>query len=399
MAPPFSSGLVLAPPAFDFLLGPGRYKIAYGGRGSAKSWSVARVLVSLGAIQPLNILCAREFQVSIADSVHRLLASQIDALGLGAEYTVTQREIKSRCGTSFIFRGLHVNPRGLNSLEGIDICWVEEADLVSNESWEVLVPTIRRPGSEIWATFNPRAERDPTYQRFVVNPPPDALVRKVSWRDNPWFPAELAAERDYLQRIDPDAYAHIWEGECQVHGDAQIFHGKWSLESFEPRPEWSGPYFGADWGFSQDPTALIKTWVHNNTLYVEREAYAIGCDIDKTPQLFGGVPGSEREVIRADNARPETVSYMRQHGYPRIQSCDKWKGCVEDGIAHIRSYERVVVHPRCAHTAQEMRLYSYKVDKLSGNVMSDVEDKHNHCIDALRYALEPLIKRRRSTFG
>ena len=394
-----TNGLILAPPAFDFLLGPGRYKVPHGGRGSAKSWSVARVLLGMGALQPLRILCAREYQASIADSVHQLLSDQIDELKLTSEYSITQREISSRCGTLFIFRGLHVNPRSIKSIEGIDICWVEEADTLSNESWEILIPTIRKPGSEIWVTFNPRLEEDPTYQRFVKNPPPDAVVRRVSWRDNPYFPVELAAERDYLQRVDAEAYQHVWEGECQVHGDAQVFRGKWALEAFTPGKDWSGPYYGADWGFAQDPTALIKAWVYENTLYLEDEAYAIGCDIDKTPALFGRVVGSEREVCRADNARPETISYMRQHGYPRMQACEKWKGSVEDGIAHLRSYERIVIHKRCTHAAQEMRLYSYKVDKLSGLVMADVEDKHNHIVDALRYACEPLIQRRRSSFG
>lgn len=396
MSPP---DLILAPPAFDFLLGPGRYKVPHGGRGSAKSWSVARILLGMGAIQPLRILCAREYQASIADSVHQLLSDQIDDLNLSDEYTVTQREIVSRCGTLFIFRGLHVNPRSVKSIEGIDICWVEEADTVSKESWAILIPTIRKAGSEIWVTFNPRLEEDETYQRFVKNPPPDAVVRRVSWRDNPYFPAELASERDYLQRVDPEAYAHVWEGECQVHGEAQIFRGKWAIEAFEPQEGWSGPYFGADWGFSQDPTALVKMWVHERTLYVEHEAYAIGCDIDKTPALFLRVDGSDREVVRADNARPETISYMKQHGFPRMKACEKWKGSVEDGIAHLRSYERIVIHPRCTHAAQEMRLYSYKVDKLSGNVMADVQDKHNHIVDAMRYGIEPLIMRRRSTFG
>lgn len=393
------SEFVLAPPAFDPLLGPGTYKVFHGGRGSAKSWSVARVLVSLASISPLRVLCAREFQANIGDSVHRLLSDQIDTLGLTDQYTVHDHEISSRCGSLFIFRGLHVKPRSIKSVEGIDICWVEEAEMLTSESWENLIPTIRKPGSEIWVTFNPRLEEDDTYQRFVKHPPPDAVVRKVSWRDNPYFPPKLAADRDYLQRVDPEAYAHIWEGECQVHGDAQVFRGKWSVESFDPRSGWSGPYYGADWGFSQDPTVLVKCWVHENAVYVEHEAYAVGCDIDKTPALFSEIPGADREVVRADNARPETISYMRQHGYPRMQPCEKWKGSVEDGIAHLRSYERIVVHPRCEHTRQEMRLYSYKVDKLSGNVMADVEDKHNHCIDAMRYAIEPLIKRRRSFFG
>lgn len=390
---------VLAPAAFDFLLAEGRYKVAHGGRGSAKSWSVARTLLGLGAVRPLRVLCAREYQASIADSVHRLLADQIDVLGLTREYDVTDAEIVSKCGTLFIFRGLHVKPRNIKSVEGIDICWVEEADTFSDTSWENLIPTIRKPGSEIWVTFNPRLEEDPTYKRFVKEPPPGAIVKEVSWRDNPYFPTELAEERDYLQRVDPEAHAHVWEGKCQVHGEAQVFRGKWFGESFEPQAGWSGPYYGADWGFARDPTALVKMWVHQNTLYVEHEAYAVGCDIDKTPKLFQAIDGADRETIRADNARPETISYMKQHGFPRMMGCDKWKGCVEDGIAHLRSYERIVIHPRCTHALQEMRLYSYKVDKLSGNVMADVEDKHNHIVDSMRYGIEPLIKRRRSSFG
>jgi phage terminase large subunit len=392
--------LTLAPPAFDYFLGPERYKVAYGGRGSGKSWSVARILVSLAAVGPLRVLCAREYQSSISDSVHRLLADQIVSLGLESEFNVMQHEIESRCGSLFIFRGLHLNPRGVKSLEGVDVCWVEEADTFTDESWENLIPTIRKPGSQIWVTFNPRRENDPTYKRFVKSPPPDAAVRELTWRDNPYFPAELEQERDYLARVDPEAYAHIWEGKCQVHGERQIFFGKWHVESFETNPvlsgedKWHGPYYGADWGFAQDPTTLIKCWVHKKCLYIEAEAYAIGCDIDKTPALFDKVDESDRHTIRADNARPETIEYVKKNGYPRIMPCEKWKGSVEDGIAHLRSYERIVIAPNCRHTIEEMRLYSYKVDRLSGNVLPDVEDKHNHCIDAIRYALEPMIKRR-----
>ena len=172
-----------------------------------------------------------------------------------------------------------------------------------------------------------------------------------------------------------------------------------STASGVSRPDWSGPYFGGDWGFAQDPTALVKMWVYENVLYIEYEAYAIGRDIDKTPALFELVPGSDKEIIRADSARPETISYMQQHGYPRMRACEKWKGCVEDGIAHIRSYERIVIHPRCTHAQQEARLYSFKVDRLTGNVMAEAEDRHNHIWDSVRYGLEPVIKRRRSSFG
>jgi phage terminase large subunit len=282
-------------------------------------------------------------------------------------------------------------------MEGIDIVWVEEAEKVSKNSWQTLIPTIRKPGSEIWITFNPDEETDPTYQRFVVNPPPDAIVRKVNWRDNPYFPEELRREMEYLKSVDYDAYLHVWEGETRKRSDAQILNGKWTVEWFEPQPGWDGPYYGADWGFANDPTAGVRMWVNATDprgpeLMIEHEVYGLRVDIDKTPELFDRMPQAREHTIRADNARPETISYMQNHGYPSVVACAKWPGSVEDGITFLRSFRRIVIHTRCTHTAQEARLYSYKVDRLSGDVLRDIVDKHNHCWDAIRYGLEPLIK-------
>jgi phage terminase large subunit len=399
---PATARRVELPPKCFRLLHPTnkrRYRVLRGGRGAAKSWSIARVLILTTLVTPERWLCAREFQKSISESAHRLLADQIEGLGLSRYFEVNNQSITSHCGGEFIFEGLFANASKLKSLEGLNGCWIEEAAKVSAASWELLIPTIRRPGSQLLVNFNPEDEEDPTYQRFVTSPPPEAEVIAVTWRDNPWFPQELERERQYLLRVDPDAHAHVWEGECQTHSDAQVFRGKYGIEAFEPAPDWSGPYFGGDWGFANDPTVLVKLWVHERKLFVEHEAYGVGVDIDKTPALFSRIDGAERQIIRADSARPETISYMKQNGFGQIRSCDKWKGCVEDGIAHLRSYERILIHPRCTHAAQEMRLYSYKVDKLSGNVMADVKDEHNHVIDAMRYAVEPLIKRRRSYFG
>jgi len=214
----------------------------------------------------------------------------------------------------------------------------------------------------------------------------------VTFDDNPWFPEPLQLERDYLRRVDHDAYRHVWLGECRTMSDAQVFKGKYVVEEFEPAAHWSGPHFGADWGFSQDPTTLVKAWVHDRVLYVEYEAYGVGIDIDRTPQMFDAVPGARNYTIRADSARPETISFMQRNGYGFMQSVAKWSGSVEDGIAHIRSYERVVIHPRCTHAIEEFRLYSFKVDKLSGDIQPVPADRHNHVIDALRYALTSMIK-------
>lgn len=197
----------------DLLDPPARYKVAHSGRGAAKSWSFARMLLIKGAERPLRILCARETQRSIADSVHHLLETQITALGLSSHYRVLKSTIIGVNGTVFIFAGLRNNIDNIKSLEDVDIVWVEEAHKVSKESWDKLIPTIRKAGSEIWVSFNPDFASDNTYVRFVLKRPPKARVVALTWRDNPWFPAELEAERRYCQETDPDAYENIWEGD------------------------------------------------------------------------------------------------------------------------------------------------------------------------------------------
>lgn len=205
------------------LFEPRRYKILHGGRGGAKSWGIARALLIKGAEKPLRILCAREIQKSIKDSVHQLLRDQIDALGLSGFYDVLNSEIRGKNGTLFLFEGLKHNVANIKSKEGVDIVWVEEAQVVSKNSWETLVPTIRKEGSEIWVSFNPELETDETYQRFVVRPPADAAVVKMNWQDNPWFPEVLRQEKDALRQRDPDAYLTIWEGHCRQALEGAIY--------------------------------------------------------------------------------------------------------------------------------------------------------------------------------
>lgn len=380
------------PEKLQGLFRPSRYKVAFGGRGSGKSWGIARALLVLGIGMPIRVLCAREFQNSIQESVHRLLSDQVEALAVSGFYDIQQTIIKGRNGTEFIFFGIKNNPTKIKSTEGIDICWVEEAEKVSNESWQILIPTVRKDKSEIWVSFNPDSADDPTYQRFVLNTPPNTTLIPINWSDNPWFPDVLKAEKDYLASVDPEAYEHVWNGKCRKHSQAQILKGKYRIEEFTPESSWNGPYFGADWGFSKDPTALVKCWINGNLLYIEYEVWGVGVEIDQVPNMFSYVPDSRLHVIRADSSRPETISYIKRNGYPNTVAAEKWKGSVEDGIARLRAFETIIIHPRCARTAEEAHLYSYKVDKLTGDVLPEIVDAHNHCIDSIRYALEPIIK-------
>lgn len=378
----------------DGLFEAHRYKVLWGGRGKGASWSMARALLIRAAAETARVGCFRELQTSIKDSVHRLLADQIDLLGLRG-FTVTQTEIRHRNGSFFLFAGLRHNVTKVKSMEGLDVAWVEEAEHVSEASWRVLVPTIRKAGSEIWVSFNPDLETDATSQRFLVHPPPDAWVRKVSADDNPWFPEELAREREHDYRVDPDAAAHIWGGEYRQASDAQILRGKWRVDRFEPDESWGPPLQGADFGFAQDPTTLVRSFTDGRRLFVERESYKIGLELDHTVARWeADVPGFAAYVTRADSARPESISYLRRHGAPRIEGVAKWQGSVEDGIAYLRQFDEIVIHERCRHTITEARHYSYKVDERTGDVLPQIVDKHNHTIDPIRYALAPLIRGR-----
>lgn len=205
------------PEKLGFLFENSRYKVAYGGRGSSKSWSFARALLIQGSIEPIRVLCVREVQKSIRDSVHRLLADQITALGLQSCYTVLETEIRGKNGTLFLFSGLSTQTaESIKSFEGVDRCWCEEAQAITKKSWDILVPTIRKESSEIWITFNPELDSDETYQRFVVNPPPNCKVEMVNYHDNPWFPTVLEQERIHCQLTNKEDYEQIWEGKCRA---------------------------------------------------------------------------------------------------------------------------------------------------------------------------------------
>lgn len=382
------------PEAFRFLRQPladdgtpVRWRAAYGGRGSAKSRSFVREIILRGAERPERILCCREIQRSIRDSVKRLLDDEIGRVGLGDFYESTDAEIRGKNGTLFIFAGLRSNPDSVKSAEGLTKAVIFEANKVSQRSLELLVPTVRAPGSEIWAEWNPEFPTDPidALLRSESGPPPGSIVRRVNWTDNPWFPDVLRRDMEWDRNRDPDKYAHIWMGEYQRNSETRVFKN-WRVEEFE-RPNGTVFRLGADWGYAIDPSVLVRCSIDGNRLYVDHEAYLIGCEITQLPDLFRRVPDSEKWFITADSARPETISHMQKHGYPKINAAIKGPRSVEEGVAFLQSHD-IIVHPRCQHVIDELTLYSYKTDPLTGKVLPMLEDKHNHCIDALRYACE-----------
>jgi phage terminase large subunit len=369
------------------LLEPSRYKGVHGGRGSGKSHERAEALIERCIMQKTDAVCIREVQKSLAQSVKKLIEMKIEAMGVGHLFDVQQSLIKAPHGGVIIFQGMQNHTAdSIKSLEGYDVAWVEEAQSLSQRSLDLLRPTIRKPGSELWFTWNPNLETDPVDKLLrSAAPPPDAIVLQVNYRDNPWLPDVLSGEIEYDRARDPDKFAHIWLGEYQRNSEARVFRN-WRIEECEP-PVGATFRIGADFGFSIDPSCLVRCWTVGQNLYVDYEAYQIGCEITNLPTLFMSVPEAEKWPMVADSSRPETISHLRNNGFPKILSAVKGARSVEEGVEFLKSFD-IIVHPRCQHLIDELTLYSYKVDPLTSLVLPVLSDKDNHMIDALRYAME-----------
>ena len=385
------------PAKLQFLFEPSRYKVLYGGRGGSKSWGVARALLIQGATRPLRILCAREFQNSITESVHHLLQSQIDKIGLKSFYEVQNATIKGVNGTEFIFAGLKNNVTNIKSLEDVDIAWVEEAQTVSKGSWETLIPTIRKDNSEIWITFNPELDTDETYKRFVTNPPSDAKVIKINWQDNPFLNDVLRKEKDELKARDPDAYQNIWEGHCRASLEGAIYAKELRAAQEEGRIR-NVPY---------DALKPVHTF------------FDLGW-ADNTSIWFAQTVGNELRLIDyySNNLQPLShyIQVLQGKGYiygtdwlphdARAKSLSTGRSVEEimlsmgrkvqitanlslfDGINAARTiFNRCYFdETKCAEGLQSLRHYRYDIDpeskQLSGRPLHDY---HSHAADAFRY--------------
>lgn len=374
-------------PVFEPLLPPARYKAAFGGRGAAKSHFFSELWLEENICERLDVVCIREVQKSLTYSVKRLLEQKIERFNAGDYFAVQDKKISSRRGGITVFEGMQdQTAESMKSFESFDRAWFEEAQSASQRSLDTLRPTIRKAGSELWFSWNPKQKTDPIDRLLRSDePPPGAVVVRTSYRDNPWLPEELHRELEYDRKRDPDKFAHIWMGEYERNSEARVFKN-WKVEEFEVDEE-ALKRQGADWGYSVDPSVLVQCYIKGRKLYVPYEAYMVGCEIADTPALFMTVPEAEKWPITADSARPETISHMRRNGFPKIMAAVKGPKSLEEGVEFLKSFD-IIVHPRCVHLIDELTLYCFETDPLTGAVIPKLQDKNNNVIDALRYACE-----------
>lgn len=387
------------------LLKPCRYKGIKGGRGSGKSHFAAELLVEEHVYNPsLRSVCIREIQKSLKFSSKQIIEDKIKALGVSHLFDITLTEIRRRGGNAMlspgiiIFQGMQDHTAdSIKSLEGFDRAWVEEAQSMSARSMSLLLPTIRKDDSEIWFTWNPERKND-AVERLFANGDDDIVCVHINYTENPFCPKAVKKEAERHKKNDPDTFDHVWLGAFNIKNEAQIFNGK--FESYEFDVPDANPIFGLDWGFSQDPTAAVQCYIADDILYIYKEAGRVGLELDQTPDYIKRhLTDVDKYVIRADCARPESISYCKRKGLPKIQPCKKWAGSVEDGLSFMKSFSKIVIHPQCKETHQEFRLYSYKIDKETGDPLPDIVDKNNHYIDAIRYALGGHIKKQGFVFA
>lgn len=422
------------PPVFAPLLLPGmRYRGAYGGRGGGKSHFFAEQLVEDCLINPgMLAVCIREVQRSLAQSSKRLIESKIRDMGVSNEFKVFKEVIETPGDGVIVFNGMQDHTaESIKSLEGFTRAWMEEAQKISATSLRLLRPTIREKDGEIWGSWNPSDPPDPKHPEHSVDgllrgtyPPPRALAIPVNLWDNTKIEDDnpLWEEEGYDRlRLPPEDYAHIWEGAYLIRSEKRVFKN-WRVDNFTTPPD-ATFRFGADFGFAVDPSVLVRCFIgrfnangdavaddSGRTLFIDHEAYRVGCDVDHTPALFAGnspfprndvrhwenpygdlgIDGAMRWHVTADSARPETISYLSRKGFD-IDGARKGPGSVEEGINFLKSYD-IVIHSRCEHAANEFLMYSYKTDKLTDRVLPVLEDKKNHVIDACRYAVEDVSR-------
>lgn len=385
-----------------------RYRCSHGGRGSAKTRTFA-MMTAVKAYQAMMngeagvILCAREFMNSLEESsMQEVKQAILSVPWLAANFDIGEKYIRTiDKSVNYVFCGLRHNLDSIKSKARILLCWVDEAESVSEIAWQKLSPTVREEGSEIWVTWNPERDGSATDKRFRKEAGDDCITVEMNYTDNPWFPDVLEGERlNDERRLYPATYAWVWEGAYLENSDKQILAGKYRIAEFSDNlwKEAERLFFGADFGFAKDPNTLVRSFILHNRLYIEYEAYGQHTELDHMPELYDTIPGVRDWPIKADSARPETISYLKRQGF-NISAAEKWQGSVEDGIAHLRGFNEIIIHPRCKNVAREARLWSYKTDRITGEVLPKLADGNEHCWDGIRYSLDGHIKRKSQAVG
>lgn len=393
--------------AFADMFGNHRYQGLSGGRGSAKSHFFGSQLVEESIMGHVRAACVREVQNSIKDSVKQLIEDYIAAYQVSHLFKITEREIVGPNESLFIFRGLkNHTAASIKSLEGFNRAWFEEAQTLSQRSLDLALPTFRS-GSQMRFSWNCDEPTDPVDVLFSSNKgDPDFIHRHVDYRDNPWFPDELRRDMERDRRRDIDKFNHVWLGKHQKNSEARVFKN-WEVHAFDV-PADVMYLHGADWGYSVDPTVLLRCFTgrwsngvpvydpNGLILFISHECYKIGVEIDDTPRFFDGLDpdntGSARTwPIIADSASPQSISYLKRHGYPLIQPSRKGPGSIREGIKFLQGYD-IIVHPRCRHVQDELQHFCFKIDPKTTLVTNELMETKNHVIDSLRYAVEPVRK-------
>ena len=375
------------------------YKIIYGGRSSAKTATVIRYLISRAIQKPITILCCRQFQSSIEVSTYAELRAYIYENNLQDLFIVKHDKIVGTNGSQFIFKGLERDIMGVKGIPKIMICYIDEAETITDYSWEVLIPTIERnEGSEIIITFNPREGNSPTYQKFVQKShdlPGNVLKIEQNYNDNPYLSAKLRQTIEKLKETNYAQYEHIYLGKVLDLSEAVIFKGCFEIREIEI-PQSAKPKYGSDFGFSQDPFATVECYtINEDTIYINNEIYEIGLLPTRIPERFKQtMPLTKNNRIFADCARPDTIAELKNMGL-NIVGAEKFKGSVESGIQYLQG-KKLIVNPRCKNMIYELYNYKYEQNK-EGDILPKPIDAFNHLIDSLRYAYSLQISALRRT--
>lgn len=389
------------PPKLKFLFEPARYKAVRGGRGSGKSWGLARALLIQGAAKPTRVLCTREVQKSIAQSVHQLLEDQVAGLGLGSFYEVLRDEIRGKNGTEFYFAGLSDQTADtLKSFEGVDIVWCEEAHSITERSWNILTPTIRKAGSEIWVSFNPELESDETYRRFVTSPPPDCVSVEMNYTDNPWFPPVLEQERLHAKAtMKPDVYAHIWEGKCKPAIEGAIYFDQMAQAGGRIGNCPHDPYLKThaiwDLGFNDSMAIILAQKVSseirlihylegNQRTLADYSAELRGLRLDDQPINWGHHYLPHDGFAKRHQTGKMDADVLGGLGWS-VQKTPMMD--VESGINRAREvFGRVYFNKeRTAQLVEALKRYRRRINQTTNEPGEPVHDAYSHGADAFRY--------------